>query len=197
MKIIIGLTGPTGAGKSRACSICEALGLKLVDCDKVARKAVEKGTKGLAALVDAFGNSILNPDSTLNRKKLAGIAFATKENTLLLNATTFPFIKELVLKETETGNTLLDAPTLFESGINEICFKTIAILCDKNTRLKRIMKRDDLTEEEALLRINAGKSDDFYIQNADYIIYNSRGEDELIAQFTSTVTEILKLGENL
>lgn len=197
MKIIIGLTGPTGAGKSSAAKLCEKLNLQLVDCDKVARQAVEKGSDGLKALVTAFGDGILNPDGTLNRRKLASIAFASPDKTQLLNDTTFPFIKELVLKGTEKGNTLLDAPTLFESGINEICFKTVAVLCQKQIRKARIMTRDNLTEEEALLRMKAGKDDAFYIKNADYIIYNNSGEVEFLNQFEATLTEILKLGENL
>ena len=197
MSIIIGLTGPTGSGKSSAADLCRDFGLQHIDCDKTARQAQEKGTDGLKALCKAFGNGILNPDGTLNRRKLASIAFASKEQTQLLNDTTFPFIKELVLKGTQSGNTLLDAPTLFESGINEICFKTIAILCDKQTRLARIIGRDNLTQEEALLRINAGKDDDFYIKNADYIIYNNSGEAEFLKEFEATVNEILKLGENL
>ena len=197
MKITIGLTGPTGAGKSSAAKLCESFCLNHIDCDKLARKAVEKGSDGLHALVKAFGNDILNPDETLNRKKLASIAFATKEKTQLLNDTTFPFIKQLVLKATEKGNTLLDAPTLFESGLDNICFKTIAVLCDKQTRLNRIIKRDNLTEEQAVTRMNAGKDDAFYIENADYIIYNNNGEGEFLKQFELTLTEILKLGENL
>lgn len=197
MKIIIGLTGPTGAGKSSAAKLCEKLNLQLIDCDKVARQAVEKGSDGLKALVTAFGDGILNPDGTLNRKKLASIAFASPDKTQLLNDTTFPFIKELVLKGTEKGNTLLDAPTLFESGINEICFKTVAVLCQKQIRKARIITRDNLTEEEALLRMKAGKDDAFYIKNADYIIYNNSGEVEFLNQFEATLTEILKLGENL
>ncbi len=197
MKIVIGLTGPTGAGKSSACNLCEKLGLKLVDCDKVARQAVKKGSDGLNALVKAFGDCILNPDGTLNRRKLASIAFASKEQTQLLNDTTFPYIKKLVLSQAEHSNALLDAPTLFESGLNKNCFKTIAVLCDKNTRLERIIKRDGLTKKEALLRINAGKDDDFYIQNADYIIYNNGDEIEFVRKFEEIVCEILKLGENL
>ncbi|MBR3908482.1 MAG: dephospho-CoA kinase, partial [Clostridia bacterium] len=125
------------------------------------------------------------------------IAFSSPEKTRLLNDTIFPFIKELVLKETEKGNTLLDAPTLFESGLNKVCFKTVAILADKDIRLQRIIKRDNLTEEEALLRMNAGKDDAFYIKNADYIIYNNNGEVEFLKQFETTLTEILQLGENL
>ncbi len=197
MSIIIGLTGPTGSGKSSVRTVVESLGFKHIDCDIIARKAVEKGTEGLKALCKAFGNDILNPNGTLNRKKLAKIAFSSKEKTELLNSTIFPFIRELVLKETEYGNTLLDAPTLFESGINNICFKTIAVLSDKQARLTRIVKRDNLTREEAVLRMSAGKDDNFYEKNADYIIYNNSSQVDFLTEFKHTISEILKLGESL
>ncbi len=196
MSIIIGLTGPTGSGKSSACKLCESYGLKHVDCDLLARKAVEKGSDGLKALVNAFGSEILNTDGTLNRKLLAKIAFSEATKTELLNATIFPFIRELVFKETRSGNILLDAPTLFESKIDNICFKTIAVLSDKATRLKRIMGRDNLTEAEALTRINAGKTDNFYQTYADYVIYNNKTEQELLKEFGFVLDSILK-GENL
>lgn len=196
MSIIIGLTGPTGSGKSSACKLCESYGLKHIDCDLLARKAVEKGSDGLKALVNAFGSEILNQDGSLNRKLLAKIAFSEKSKTELLNATIFPFIRELVLKETKNGNILLDAPTLFESKIDNICSKTIAVLSDKDTRLKRIIKRDNLTEEEALARINAGKTDNFYKEYANYIVYNNKTENEFLKEFGSVLESILK-GENL
>lgn len=195
MNVIIGLTGPTGSGKSSASKACLELGLKLVDCDKIARIAVEKDSDGLRAVVSAFGKGILNTDGTLNRKALAKIAFSSKEKTALLNDTIFPFIKELVLNETKQGKILLDAPTLFESGINEICFKTIAVLSDKQNRLERIIKRDSITEEEALLRMSAGKDDNFYLKNADYIIYNNHSEDIFLSEFKHLISEIL--GEDL
>ncbi len=191
MSIIVGLTGPTGAGKSSLWMACFDFNLALVDCDRVAREAVEKGTEGLKALCEAFGYEILNADGTLNRKKLASIAFASPDKTELLNNTIFPFIKVLVLKEAEYGNTLLDAPTLFESELDKVCFKTIAILADKDIRLKRIIERDNLTEEEALLRMNAGKDDEYYIERADYVLYNNGDECEFLHQFTKLLEEIL------
>jgi len=197
MNIIIGLTGPTGSGKSSACKACDELGLKLVDCDKLARTAIEKGSDGLDAVVSAFGDSILNTDGTLNRKALAKIAFSSPEKTKLLNDTIFPFIKKLVLNETKQGKILLDAPTLFESGINDICFKTVAVLSSNQNRLERIIKRDNLTKEEALLRMSAGKDDDFYLKNADYIIYNNDSENAFLEEFKQVLSEILELGENL
>ena len=197
MNIVIGLTGPTGSGKSSASVVAQEFGLKHADCDKIARQAVEKGTDGLKAVVNAFGQDVLDSDGTLNRKALAKKAFSTRENTQLLNDTIFPFIRELVLKETKEGKVLLDAPTLFESGINDICYKTIAVLSNKKNRLERIIKRDNLTEGEAILRMSAGKNDDFYIKNADYIIYNDESEDTFINSFKKILTEILKSGESL
>ena len=196
MSIIIGLTGPTGSGKSSACKLCESYGLKHIDCDLLARKAVEKSSNGLKALVNAFGSGILNQDGTLNRKLLAKIAFSEKAKTELLNATIFPFIRALVMEETKSGNILLDAPTLFESKIDNICFKTIAVLSDKEIRIKRIIARDNLTEEEALTRISAGKTDNFYKEYANYIVYNNKTEEEFLKEFSSVLESILK-GENL
>ena len=131
MSFIIGLTGPTGAGKSTVSAAAEQFGLKVVNCDLLARKAVEKGTEGLKALTAVFGNGILEKDGSLNRKKLAAVAFKTPENTELLNKTLLPHIVKLVKKETNSKNALLDAPTLFESGLNSECVKTIAVLADK------------------------------------------------------------------
>ena len=196
MSVIIGLTGPTGAGKSSAKKICEGLGLKHIDCDIIARKAVEKGTEGLKAVVTAFGNGILNPDGTLNRKELAKIAFSSIEKTELLNNTIFPFIVGLVQRETQNGKILLDAPTLFESGIDKICFKTIGVLSNKQARFKRIIERDSLTEAEALLRMSAGKDDNFYKSQANYIIYNNNTEQEFLEKLNSVLNEILEKVKN-
>ncbi len=197
MNVIIGLTGPTGAGKSSVAKLCDSFGLRHVDCDLVARKAVEGGSEGLSALVEVFGKEILNPDATLNRKALAKIAFSSPESTELLNTTIFPFIKKLVLEETKSGKILLDAPTLFESGIDSICLKTVAVLSDREVRLERIKSRDALSDEEALLRLNAGKSDNFYLENADYIIYNNKTEREFLYRIAKVLSEILQQGENL
>ena len=95
-KIIIGLTGPTGAGKSKAAAVAFELGFRVIDCDFLARVAVEKGSDGLEAVKKAFGNDVINEDGTLNRKELARKAFSSKENTELLNTTLLPHIVKLV-----------------------------------------------------------------------------------------------------
>ena len=187
MSVILGLTGPTGSGKSSASAIGALLGIKVVNCDMLSRKATEKGSEGLKALVTAFGKDILNADGTLNRKTLAQKGFANEENTELLNKTILPFIVELVYEQIGKENVILDAPTLFESGIDKICTKTVAVLADEKIRLNRIIKRDSISEREAKLRMSAGKPDDFY-SKADYTVYNN----ENTANFEKEIKEIYK-----
>lgn len=190
MNTVIGLTGPTGAGKSMLAPVAEAFGFSVIDCDRVARVAVKKDTPGLAALVSAFGADILSSDGELNRAVLAKKAFADPEHTALLNETILPFIVTLIEDAIRNKNALLDAPTLFESGIDRICTATVAVLADKTVRLSRITERDRLTQEDALLRLNAGKPDPFYREKADYILYNNGSPEELNRQFSEILTEI-------
>ena len=191
MNKIIGLTGPTGSGKSYACLIAGNIkNIKIIDCDKIARKAVRKGTPGLNALVNAFSSGILKKDGTLNRRELARRAFSSSENTNLLNETICPFITQRIKGEINGKKTiLLDAPTLFESGLDSICDTTIAVLASKEIRLARIIARDKIPTSDALIRMNAGKPDEFYKEKADHIIYN----DGNLAEYTNKISEILKL----
>lgn len=191
MSLIIGLTGPTGSGKTTVSKAAKDLGFKVIDCDKLARKAVEKGEEGLNAVVNAFGEDILLANGELNRKELAKKAFSTEEKTELLNKTLLPHIVEKVKSEINGENVLLDAPTLFESGLDSICKYTVAVLSDENIRKMRIINRDGLTEEEALLRMNAGKKDDYYLKKTDNIIYNNGAEAELYGAATEIFKKLL------
>lgn len=172
-RLIIGLTGPTGAGKSSVSVLARDMGVQVIDCDFLARCATERGSRGLAALTAEFGSEILHSDLTLDRKRLAAIAFSTRENTERLNRTLLPVIAELVTQEIHAEYVLLDAPTLFESGIDSLCGDTVAVLSSLELRRERIIRRDRLTAEEADLRIGAGKPDEYYIKRAGHIIYNN------------------------
>ena len=190
--LIVGLTGPTGAGKSSLNETAKELGFKVIDCDKVARVAVEKGRAGYLALIKAFGEEILNPDGTINRKELAKRAFSSTQGTELLNKTLLPHIVELIKGEMDCDKVLLDAPTLFESGVDKMCAATIAVLADRKIRLERIMERDLIESEAAILRMNAGKPDEFYLENADYTVYNNGQTDEFKNEFAGILKNILK-----
>lgn len=188
MKKIIGLTGPTGSGKSSAALIAKNYNIKVVDCDKLARKAVRKGSKGLESLVAAFSKGILKKDGGLNRRELAKRAFSSKENTELLNRTLLPHIAKLVRAQLDDKTVLLDAPTLFESGLDSICDVTVAVLANREDRIKRIISRDRLSLEDALLRVNAGKDDDYYIERADFVVYNNKD----IQKYINEISNIFK-----
>lgn len=173
MSITVGLTGPSGAGKSMASAVAAEKGFFVIDCDKTARKAVEPGTPGLSALVSAFGKGILDAGGFLNRKELAAAAFSSAEKTELLNKTLLPHIAALIEPELCREYVLLDAPTLYESGLDKKCDITVAVLADVSERTERIIRRDGLTLNEARLRISAGKPDSFYLERADKILYNN------------------------
>lgn len=196
MSIVIGLTGPTGAGKSSVAQTVASMGIKVVDCDVVARRAVERGSDGLSAVVSAFGDGILLPDGTLDRKELARRAFSSAEKTELLNRTLLPHIVEMVKCEAGDGDVLLDAPTLFESGMDSICTQTVAVLADRDVRRDRIISRDGLTIEEADIRMNAGKPDAFYLERAGHILYNNGDGTEFITAAAALMNKLFGGNQN-
>ena len=167
----IGLTGPTGAGKSYVCNILKQKGFNVVDCDKIARDIVNKGSPVLDKLSDTFGKDILI-DGELDRKMLAKRAFDNREHTDLLNSITHPVIYEECKKQSEYL-TVLDASQLFEAGMQDDCYKIIGVLADKDVRINRIVSRDNITEQEAKLRMSAQFGEEYFIKNCDYIVYNN------------------------
>jgi dephospho-CoA kinase len=181
--LIIGLTGPTGAGKSTVCEKARELGFFHIDCDKTARECTSKNSPLLESLEQAFKGVIENGE--LNRKKLAEKAFSSSESTEKLNSITLPFILSRIEEEIEEARKsgekyiLLDAPTLFESGADSLCEVVIGLLARKEDRLRRIILRDGISKEEAERRMSAGKTDDFYLERCKHIIYNNEGLSSL------------------
>ena len=160
---VIGLTGQTGAGKSTAAALLRAQGLAVIDADEIARKVTRPGSFVLSALAAAFGADLILPDGSLNRPLLAQRAFSSPGQTARLNACAF---------QNEAKAVVLDAPQLFESGENRACDFIIAVVAPEELRIKRIMQRDQISEESARLRVNAQKSETYYKEHADFLVRN-------------------------
>ncbi len=193
MKFVVGLTGQTGAGKSSLKGVATACGFYVIDCDSVAHK-VQQRDEVKAALCAAFGSDILSIDGMLDRKALAKKAFETGEKTELLNKTVLPFIVadiEKQIKNSKVDYILLDAPTLFESGADRLCNKTIGVIADREKRYNRIVSRDKLTAAQAESRISAGKPDEFYKEKCDYVLTNNGEVGEFINNFDILIKDIL------
>lgn len=174
--IKLGLTGPTGAGKSTVARLLEQNGIPLVDADAIARTVTEKGSPVLSALADTFGKDILFPDGSLDRRALAAVAFFSKENTEKLNAVSHPAILARIRRALAdaTGDTVvLDAPLLFETGLDALCDHTVAIVADEAVRLARITARDSISEEAAKKRMAVQPDTAFYAARADILLYNN------------------------
>lgn len=182
----VGLTGPTGAGKSYVCEIFRQKGFKIIDCDKIAHELTAKNIPILTELASEFGEDIVK-NGELDRKLLASRAFDTKEHTKKLNSILHPAIAEKC-KEEAQGLTVLDASQLFEANMQNDCYKVIGVLADEDVRIKRIIARDNITEQQAKLRMSAQFDNDYFIDNCDYIIYNN-GED--IAAQTDNILEVI------
>lgn len=194
--MIIGLTGQTGAGKSTVCEMLLGRGYKIIDADAVARKVVEDGSQCLLDLAIEFSIEILNEDGSLNRKKLAEIAFPDKEKRERLNRITHPFILAEIdeqaarLMANGAKFVFLDAPTLFESGGDVMCDKIVSVIAPKKYRFDRIMQRDGLTEAEAKTRIGAQHSDNFYTSRSDFTIKNESDTSALRVQVMEMLVKI-------
>lgn len=172
---IIGVTGPTGAGKSTVVAVLkESFGFRAIDTDKLARLAVNDKNCALS-LKKAFGNDIYEKDGSLNRSLLASRAFQNDEKTALLNSITHPVIIQMLLEEIKNApddvtQFVIDVPLLYESGLDKICDFVFAVTAPYQTRLSRIRKRDGLTIEQAKLRMARQKKNKFYESRADYVI---------------------------
>lgn len=187
--IIIGITGESGSGKSLICEKLEEKGCVIIDADKIARSITEKGSPVLKKLSDAFGEDIISADGGLDRRLLASRAFKDFESKALLDSITHPEIVSLCEKkakeETEKGKcVIIDAPLLFTSGLWRICHKTVKVYAPEEIRLERIIKRDGITKEEALLRFSKQTVETDASKAADIVInsYGSFDIDEEINQ---------------
>jgi len=173
-QLVFGITGTTGSGKTTISKIFEQLGVKVIDADKVYHSLIEPGMPCVEEIAEHFGTGVLKEDGSLDRKALAGIVFCDKEKLRILNKITHKYIRaEISAIIAKNPLCAIDAAVLIGSEVAQLCQYIVTVTADSNIRKRRIMERDLLSEEEAEQRIASQKSDSFYIENSDFVIYNN------------------------
>ena len=179
--MIVGLTGMSGAGKSTVCDVFEHSGFVIIDCDKQARKIADN-RDFLNELQSRFPDKILNTDGTLNRQLTAKAIFTNNDKRKLYNRIIFPYIVYDIIEIIKVSGeyVLLDAPTLFDAGLDIICTKIVGVTADFEVCVNRIIKRDGISRQSAEERLWS-QQDKFFLKNkCDFILENNGNIDDFI-----------------
>ncbi|RHW51042.1 dephospho-CoA kinase [Lactobacillus bombicola] len=201
MTIVIGLTGGIASGKSTADAFFRKKKIPVIDSDKIAHEILNIDYAGYKGVVTEFGCNILNSDKSINRAKLGQIVFNDKQQLERLNAITHPLIlKEIQAKITRYKKlgeliVVLDAPLLFEAKARNLCDCSILIALPESEQIKRLMVRDNLTEKDAIARINSQMSLAQKAKLADYVILNTSTIKVLETKLDKLISKIIKESE--
>ena len=173
-RVVLGLTGGTGAGKSSALRAIESLGGTVIDCDQVYHRMLAEDEELRRDIHNAFP-SAFSRDGVLNRQKLGQEVFSDKERLAQLNEVVYRHVIPELQRQLEEGTGVLfaiDAINLLEAGLDQLCDRTVAITSPLELRVRRIMARDSITEQYARLRISAQKPDEYYRGKCDCELNN-------------------------
>lgn len=199
----VGLTGSIAVGKSYVLSVLAELGCVTFDADKIAHLVMEPGREAYQDIVREFGPEVLAPDGSIDRSKLGAIVFADPARRKRLNAIVHPRViveQNRLLEEVERTKpdaiVVVDAALMIESGGYKRFDKLIVVHCDGETQIERLMRRGNITREDAERRMAAQMSSEEKLHYADYRI-NTAGTFEETRQRVIEVYELLLRDRNV
>ena len=181
---IVGITGVSGAGKTTALSWYREKDACVLDCDALYHEMLSKPCRMNDEILENFP-TVQDEAGGIDRKKLAEIVFQDAEKLDVLNAVTHRHIlaevRQWLRRRAMDGYeaAAVDAVELISGGLAEFCDYTVAVLASRETRIRRIMRRDGIDREHAGMRVSAQKSDEYYIKNCTFAVYNDGDEDAL------------------
>lgn len=174
--MIVGLTGGIASGKTTVSKIFKELGAKIIDAD-IKAKEISQREDVVSEIKNIFGNKILDGNGEINRNKIKEIVFSDKEKLKMLNNLIHPKVIEEFkkIKENADKNDIIifDIPLLFETGMDKVCDKIMLVFVDINTQIKRMIERDNITEELAVKIINSQMSLDEKLKKSEIHIENN------------------------
>ena len=195
--IVIGITGPTGAGKTTVLSVLKELGGAVVDCDAVYHELLRSSVELQAELKARFDEAIFDEHGDLRRKDLGAIVFKDEKALADLNAITHRHIiaeldRRIARAEAQGCPAVaLDAVALIESGAAQRCRVTVAVTAPEEARLRRIMDREGIPEEYARSRIAAQKPSRWFEERCDHILRSDGSREELEARARTLFMSII------
>ncbi|MBE5780206.1 MAG: dephospho-CoA kinase [Clostridiales bacterium] len=187
---VLGITGNTGSGKSAVCRALRSLGAAVLDADAIAKELQQPGGAGLKGICQLFGTEYLMEDGTLNRPKLAKLVFGCEDQLKKLNGLMYPLIRDAIMERARglKGLVVVDAPLLFDAGLNTICDAVWLVTAPEKVRKQRIMARDGLTDEQAEMRMANQRPIDAAL--VDTVIENDGEESVLAARVAELVAAL-------
>lgn len=187
--VVIGLTGGIAAGKSTIAQELARLGAVVIDADKVGHEAYAPGTEGWRLVREAFGERVVAPDGTIDRRALGAIVFADPAQRDRLQTIVWPLIKRMIaerlaeLRKTNAAPAaVVEAAVLLEAGWEDLMDQVWVVIVPPKVAIERLVARNGLTPEQARARLAAQLSNEERARRADVVIDNARPLDETLAQ---------------
>lgn len=200
---IIGITGNSGSGKSFICEILldKYDDVVIVDADKIAKEMSKIDTLYYKEIVNMFGKNIIKDNLEINRQMLAEIIFNDDDKRQKLNSITFKYVVDEIKNKIKLNNDksiiAIDAPLLFESGLDKVCDITVGVVSNEDVKIDRICKRDKLSIKQARDRLKVQLKDEYLRGKCDFIIDNNGNTDFLNKQLEKIVIVLFNYNEDV
>jgi dephospho-CoA kinase len=175
-KLVVGLTGGFGVGKSSVAQRFKNLGAEVIDADEIAHDAMKKGSPVFDPIIELFGEALHPGGKKMDREILGGIVFADPKRRKELEAIIHPYVYKKIQEKIEASERrviLVEVPLLFEAGFETLCDKVVTVTCNSTVKMKRLTGRK-FTAQEVRARERAQMSETLKAQKANFVIDNSK-----------------------
>ena len=194
--MIIGITGSIATGKTLVTNYLREKGYKVIDADEISRAVLNKGEKGYDEVLKYFSENILDQEKNIDRKKLAQIIFTDEEKRKVIKKIIHPLVINEILNFIDNSDKKEDVfvsmPLLYEINFQKHLDKVIAVYSNRDKQIERLTKRDNISYEYAIKKIESQYPQEKKVELADYVIDNSLSKEETIKNIEKIIERMRK-----